>query len=93
MRGLVEWVPFTSLNMGRQIRTWLRWIHTGEAAGWFGQLIAGVASAGAVVLVWTGLSLAWRRFRRFNKTRQNMAQTTKDIPGGSDEEPHLARTG
>ena len=91
--GIVEWVPFTSLNMGRQIRTWLRWIHTGEAAGWFGQLIAGVASAGAVILVWTGLSLAWRRFRRFKKTRQNMAQITKDIPGGSDEEPHLARTG
>ncbi len=91
--GMVEWVPFTSLNMGRQIRTWLRWIHTGEAAGWFGQLIAGVASAGAVILVWTGLSLAWRRFRRFKKTRQNMAQITKDIPGGSDEEPHLARTG
>ena len=91
--GVVEWIPFTSLNMGRQIRTWLRWIHTGEAAGWFGQLIAGVASAGAVVLVWTGLSLAWRRFRRFNKDRQNTKMTTKDIPLESDEEPHLARTG
>ncbi len=90
---LVKWVPFTSLNIGRQIRIWLRWIHTGEAAGWFGQLIAGVASAGAVVLVWTGLSLAWRRFRRFNRTRQDRAFTTKDTPGESDEEPHLARTG
>ncbi|MXY98196.1 MAG: PepSY domain-containing protein [Gemmatimonadetes bacterium] len=90
---VVEWVPFTSLNMGRQIRTWLRWIHTGEAAGWFGQLIAGVASAGAVVLVWTGLSLAWRRFRRFNRTRQDRALMTKDIPGESDDEPHFARTG
>ncbi|MCY3714397.1 MAG: PepSY-associated TM helix domain-containing protein [Gemmatimonadetes bacterium] len=89
----IEWVPFTSLNMGRQIRTWLRWIHTGEAAGWFGQLIAGVASAGAVVLVWTGLSLAWRRFRRYNRSRQDRAYTTKDIPGESDEEPHFARTG
>ena len=66
---LVESVPFTSLNMGRQVRTWLRWIHTGEAAGWFGQLIAGVASAGAVLLVWTGLSLAWRRFQKFRSTR------------------------
>lgn len=90
---VVDWVPFTSLNMGRQIRTWLRWIHTGEAAGWIGQLIAGVASAGAVVLVWTGLSLAWRRFRRFNRTRQDRMFTTKDIPGESDEEPHLARAG
>ena len=67
---VVEWKPFTSLNLGRQVRSWLRWIHTGEAAGWIGQLIAGVASTGAVVLVWTGLSLAWRRFRRFSSTRQ-----------------------
>ncbi len=70
---VVEWTPFTSLNLGRQIRTWLRWIHTGEAAGWIGQLIAGVASAVAVVLVWTGLSLAWRRFRRFKASRRQTA--------------------
>lgn len=90
---VVEDVPFTSLNLGRQVRTWLRWIHTGEAAGWFGQLIAGVASAGAMVLVWTGFSLAWRRFRRFNRTRQDRLITTKERPGEYDEEPHLARTG
>ena len=75
--SVVEWIPFTSLNMGRQIRTWLRWIHTGEAAGWFGQLLAGVASAGAVVLVWTGLSLAWKRFRRFKASRRQEEQETR----------------
>lgn len=47
---------------GRQARTWLRWIHTGEAGGFAGQTIAGLASAAAAVLVWTGLALSWRRF-------------------------------
>jgi hypothetical protein len=28
-----------------------------------GQIAAALASAGGVVLVWTGLALAWRRFR------------------------------
>ena len=96
---VVEWTPFTSLNLGRQIRTWLRWIHTGEAAGWIGQLIAGVASAVAVVMVWTGLSLAWRRFRNFKTSSDQIEKATEkptdpfDFTEEFDEEPHLARSG
>ena len=40
---------------------WLRFLHTGEALGWPGQLVAGIASLGGVMLVWTGLALAVRR--------------------------------
>lgn len=66
---VVDWTPFTGHNLGRQARTWLRWIHTGEAGGWPGQLIAGLASFGAVIMVWTGLSLSWRRLKRYRNTR------------------------
>ena len=59
---VVKWEPFASYNLGRQFRTWARWIHTGEAAGLPGQIIAALASAGAAVLVWTGFALSWRRF-------------------------------
>lgn len=52
----------SSQSKGRQARTWIRWIHTGEAGGWLGQTIAGLASAAACVLVWTGFALSWRRF-------------------------------
>jgi len=62
---VVDWVPFTGENLGRQVRTWLRWIHTGEAGGWPGQLIAGLATLGAIIMVWTGLSLSWRRLQRY----------------------------
>ena len=60
---VVRWEPFSSYTAGRRARSWLRFAHTGEAAGIVGQTIAGLVSAGGAVLVWTGLSLSWRRFR------------------------------
>jgi len=60
--AVVAWEPFTSLSTGRQLRSWSRFTHTGEAFGLVGQTIAGLVSAGGVVLVWTGLALALRRF-------------------------------
>ena len=60
---VLRWEPFASQTRGRQIRAVLRFAHTGEVAGAVGQLVAGLASLGAVVLVYTGLALALRRFR------------------------------
>ena len=51
-------------SAGQQARSWLRWIHTGEAGGLFGQLVAMLASAAAVMLAWTGIALTLRRFAR-----------------------------
>ena len=53
---------FADLSAGRRARSWLRFAHTGEFYGLAGQTIAGVVSAGGVVLVYTGLALACRRF-------------------------------
>ncbi len=50
-------------SRGRRLRSWLRFAHTGEVYGVVGQTVAGIATTGAAVLVWTGLALAWRRFR------------------------------
>jgi uncharacterized iron-regulated membrane protein len=58
---LLRWEPFSSYNRGRQLRSWARFTHTGEAFGLLGQTIAALASAGASLLVFTGLSLALRR--------------------------------
>ena len=60
---VMNWEPFSSYTTGRKMRAFLRFAHTGEVAGVAGQTIAGVASLGACFLVYTGLSLAWRRFR------------------------------
>jgi uncharacterized iron-regulated membrane protein len=64
---VVKWEPFASYNLGRRLRTWGRFTHTGEAGGIFGQTIAATASAGAAVLVWTGLALALRRLNSWRK--------------------------
>jgi uncharacterized iron-regulated membrane protein len=48
-------------SSGQRARMFLRFLHTGEVYGIVGQTVAGLASAAACVLVWTGLALAWRR--------------------------------
>lgn len=55
---------FGDLATGRQIRSWTRFLHTGEAVGWWGQALAGAASLGGCFLVYTGFALTWRRLRR-----------------------------
>jgi uncharacterized iron-regulated membrane protein len=37
---------FSSYNLGRRLRLWLRFVHTGEALGPAGQTVAGIVSAG-----------------------------------------------
>ena len=58
---VVRWEPFAAQSAGRRLRSWTRFTHTGEYYGLAGQTVAGIVSAGAVVLVFTGLSLALRR--------------------------------
>jgi len=62
---VVEHKTYVRQSSGQKARAWLRWIHTGEAGGMAGQIVAALATSGAVVLVWTGLALALRRLRRW----------------------------
>ena len=67
--SVVKWEPFSSNSPGRRLRTILRFAHTGEVLGLPGQTIAGVASAGGAVLVYTGLALSLRRFLSWRRRR------------------------
>jgi uncharacterized iron-regulated membrane protein len=53
----IRWETFADNNAGRRLRSWSRFVHTGEAFG-----VAGHARRrrllGGVVLVWTGIALA-----------------------------------
>jgi uncharacterized iron-regulated membrane protein len=72
--GAMEKVEtFADQSAGRRLRTWLRFAHTGEYYGLTGQTVAGIVSAGSIVLVWTGVALAWRRFTSW-RTRAGTAQ-------------------
>lgn len=74
--AIEKWEPFESLNRGRKARTWVRALHTGEAGGIIGQTLAGLASAGGAVLVWSGFALSWRRF--FGKKRKQAKENRNE---------------
>lgn len=81
---VVRWEPFSSYTRGRQLRSILRFAHTGEVLGIAGQTIAGVVSMGGAVLVLTGLGLAWRRFYAWfakrAKSKQTFTNVVKPLP-------------
>jgi uncharacterized iron-regulated membrane protein len=58
---VIKWEPFAGQNLGRKLRTWARFLHTGEAGGFAGRMLAALASLGGVMLVITGLTMAVRR--------------------------------
>jgi uncharacterized iron-regulated membrane protein len=78
---------FESQSPGRRLRSILRFAHTGEVLGLAGQTIAGLASAGAAVLVYTGFALTWRRFRnrrrRGDRADQSQAEAAELEPAGA----------
>jgi sulfite reductase (NADPH) flavoprotein alpha-component len=73
---VVKWEPYANNSAGRKLRTWVRALHTGEAFGFPGQTVAGLASLGGCFLVWTGLAMAWRRLRSWRRTPEGIPAPT-----------------
>jgi uncharacterized iron-regulated membrane protein len=69
--AVVGWETFGDGTPGRRLRSWLRFIHTGEALGIAGQTIAGIVSGGAVFLVYTGIALTLRRFAAWVRRKRS----------------------
>jgi uncharacterized iron-regulated membrane protein len=59
---VLQAVRFQDRSPGLQARVWIRFLHTGGAFGLPGKIIATLATAASLVLVWTGFALSWRRF-------------------------------
>ncbi len=49
-------------NLGRRLRMYARFLHTGELFGLIGQTVAALSALATTILVWTGFALAFRRF-------------------------------
>lgn len=64
-----DWESFADDSPARRARQLMRYAHTGEYWGLGGQWLAGLFSLAATLMVWTGLSLALRRARRFVRSR------------------------
>ena len=79
--AVTKWEPFSSNTRGRQLRSILRFTHTGEVAGIPGQTIAGIVSLGGAVLVFTGLALALRRLYAWFAKRASRRATGRNGTG------------
>lgn len=64
---VAKWESYGEQNSGRQLRSWIRFTHTGESFGFIGQLIAFLACVGGAFLVYTGISLSLRRFANWRR--------------------------
>lgn len=69
-----KWDPYGERNAAVQLRSWFRFTHTGETGGILGQIIGFIACIGGAVLVWTGFSLAFRRFGNWLKRRRGNSE-------------------
>ena len=78
--SVVRYEPFSSYSTGRQLRSILRFGHTGEVLGVAGQTIAGLVSGGGAFLVWTGFALALRRFRAWKAKRSTRITDAIAVP-------------
>jgi uncharacterized iron-regulated membrane protein len=67
--GALTWSGFSSNSAGQKLRLLARFTHTGESLGVVGQGIAGVATAGGAVMVYTGIALALRRLFAWRRRR------------------------
>ena len=73
--SVAKWDPYGERSSAVQLRSWFRFTHTGETGGIIGQIIGFIACVGGAFLVWTGFSLAFRRFGNFLKRRREMEET------------------
>ncbi len=77
--NVVRWEPFSTYTRGRQLRSILRFTHTGEVVGVAGQTIAGLVSLGGAFLVFTGLALAIRRLLGWRARRRAIPTASNGI--------------
>ena len=62
--NILQATRFDDRSPGLRARVWMRFLHTGGAFGLPGKIVATLATAASLILVYTGFALSWRRFFR-----------------------------
>lgn len=75
-----EFKTFADQSVGRRARSFMRFAHTGEVFGFWGQTLAGIVSLGGAVLVYTGLALSLRRLLAWLRRRSLRRDVASDVP-------------
>ncbi len=71
---------YDDLSPARQLRAWVRFGHTGEVFGLWGQVIATIVTAAGAVLVWTGVALSLRRLAAWRGRRRRAQGIPVPVP-------------
>lgn len=74
--AVLQTLTIDDMSPYRQARSYIRFLHTGEAYGLVGQTIAGLASLLACLLVYTGVMLSWRRWQYFKVRKATIKMQT-----------------
>jgi uncharacterized iron-regulated membrane protein len=85
--AVVEREGLADQSPGRRARSWMRWIHTGEAGGLAGQAIGAVACGAVLMLGWSGYALAWRRLVAWRRRRAPSSVRPASLPSLPAFEP------
>jgi uncharacterized iron-regulated membrane protein len=78
--AMSKWEPFGEQDRGRRLRGWIKPIHTGEAFGVAGQVLAFTGAAGGTLLVWSGFALSLHRFRAWRRRRALRSSAAPGAP-------------
>ncbi len=81
--AVLEEESYATASPARKVRSWLRFLHTGEAFGLLGKALAAIASLGGALLVWTGLALSLRRFAAWRRRRSPSAHPERSEAAAS----------
>ena len=73
----IKWEPYAEKTSASQVRSWMRFTHTGESFGIIGQFIGFIACIGGAFLVYTGFALAFRRLASFLRRRSKGYQASE----------------
>lgn len=76
--AVLQLETFSSYSLGRRLRLFVKYVHTGEAGGILGQTLSGFAGLSCCALVWTGFSLFLRRITAFWKSEQKQKKDVTD---------------
>lgn len=72
-----KWEPFADQNLGRKLRAFVVPVHTGRVGGPLGQTLALLSASAALLLIWTGFAMAYRRFTKTKSSRWEYAPESR----------------
>ncbi|HTM48508.1 MAG TPA: PepSY-associated TM helix domain-containing protein [Bryobacteraceae bacterium] len=81
--AVMNWADFSSNSTGQRLRLLARFTHTGETLGVWGQTIAGIATLGGAVMVYTGIALSLRRFFAWRRRRRQQTEPEPENVGAA----------